>query len=252
MLTVLLAAAVTAAPMTQTLDDEERKKIVAASTPEELEQAMRETPVKELIQMGQRAVAAMGTYSYKMKKQERVGGDMLPFQEITTTIREAPFAVRLDFVGGPGKGRRLVYNPSVRKTQFRVREPGILGVLGALWIDVDSGLAKKDSNHTVREAGMGNLLSRFMRDYDKAAPMGGFGVKHEGWNKQGHYCSMWTSPNKGAGFDSATSRICTDLKTGMPAKVETWDPKGVALEVYEFSDVKKATATEETFKPENV
>jgi hypothetical protein len=252
MLTVLLAAALTAAPMTQTLDDEERKKIVAAATPEELDQAMRETPVKELIQMGQRAVAAMGTYSYKMKKQERVGGDMLPFQEIATTIREAPFAVRLDFVGGPGKGRRLVFNPSVRKTQFRVREPGILGVLGALWIDVDSGLAKKDSNHTVKEAGMGNLLSRFMRDYDKAAPMGGFGVKHEGWNKQGHYCSMWTSPNKGAGFDSATSRICTDLKTGVPAKVETWDPKGVALEVYEFSDVKKATATEETFKPENV
>lgn len=252
MFSVLIAVALNAAPLGQTVTDEERKEIVAKATKEELDAAMRETPVKDLIQMGQRAVKALGTYAYTMKKQERVGGEMLPVQEISTTVREAPFSVRLEFIGGPGKGRKVLFNPAVRKTQFRVREAGFLGIFGALWIEVESGLAKKDSNHTIREAGMGNLLARFMRDYDRAAPMGGFGVKHEGWNSNGHYCSLWTSPNKGVGFDSALSRICTDLKTGMPAKVETWDAKGTALEVYEFIDVKKATPPEAFFNPDGI
>lgn len=251
MLSVLLAAALSAAPLGD-ISDEERKEIVSKATPDELAEAMRNVPVKDLIVMGQRAVKALGTYTYLMKKQERVGGEMLPVQDITTTIRETPFSARLEFVGGPGKGRKVLFNPGERKDQFRVREAGFLGIFGALWIDVESGLAKKDSNHTVREAGMGNLLSRFIRDIDKAAPLGGFGVKHEGWNAKGHYCSIWISPNNGVGFDSAKSRICTDLKTGVPASVETWDAKGNALEVYEFSGFKKATPGADFFSGEKL
>lgn len=250
MLACLLALALTQTSLGAGLTDEQRKQVVAKATREELDQAMRETPVKDLIEMGQRAVKGLGTYSYQMNKQERVKGDMLPVQEVRTTVRESPFSVRLEFIGGPGKGRRLLFNPAVRKDQFRVREAGVLSILGALWINVDSSLAKKDSNHSVREAGMGNLLSRFMRDYDRAAPLGGFAVKHEGWNAKGHYCSVWSSPNNGVGFDSAFSRICTDLKTGMPAKVETWDRDHVQLEKYEFADVKKETVADDFFKPE--
>lgn len=250
MLHCLLALALTQTSLGAGITDEERKQIVAKATPEELDQAMRETPVKELIEMGQRAVAALGTYSYQMDKQERVKGELLPVQQIQTTVREKPWSVRLEYIGGPGKGRRVLFNPAVRKDQFRVREPGVLSILGGLWINVDSSLAKKDSNHTIREAGMGNLLGRFMRDYERAAPLGGFVVKHEGWNARGHYCSVWTSPNNGVGFDAAFSRICTDLKTGVPAKVETWDKDHVQLEKYEFSGVKKAPVADDFFKPE--
>ncbi len=250
MLSIALSLTLLAAPLEQVLADEDRKAAVATATHEQLEQTMRDTPVDRLIEQGQAAVAALGTYSYRMKKQERVKGELVPPQEIIATVREAPFAVRLEYLKGPGAGRKLLFNPAVRKTQFRVREAGFLSIFGALWIEVDSGLAKKDSNHTIGEAGFGNLLARFLHDFQKAAPLGGFGVKHEGWNAQGHFCSLWTSPNGGKGFDSATSRICTDLGNGLPASVEGFDAKGTLLETYAFSEVTARTLPNSFFEPD--
>lgn len=252
MLLGLLTLALAASPLTGALSDAERKKAVAASTKEDLEQAMKETPVPLLIEMGEKAVAALGTYSYRMKKREIVNGTMHDEQEIVATIREAPFAARLEFINGPGKGRRVLFNPAIRKREFRVKEPGFLKILGGLWIDVDSSLAKKDSKHSVLEAGLGNLLRRFRKDHDRAVPLGGFAVKHEGWDARGNFCSVWVSPNKGVGFDSATTRICTDLKSGLPSKVEAYDPKGTMFETYEFFDAKQVTLSDAFLKPEGL
>ena len=249
MLHALLSLALLGSPLDGILTDQERQAAVATASREELETAMRETPVDRLIQIGQKAVVALGTYSYRMKKQERVKGELLPVQEIVATVRETPYAVRLEYMKGDGKGRRVLFNPSLRKDQFRVKEAGFLSIFGGLWIDVDSGLAKKDSNHTIREAGYGVLLARFVHDFGKAAPMGGFGVKYEGWNPAGQFCSMWTSPNGGVGFDSATTRICTDLSTGLPGLVESFDLKGVLIERYEFSDLRKQTVAANFFEP---
>ncbi len=252
MLLKLLTLALAASPLNGALTDAERRAAVAKSSKEDLEQAMRETPVPLLIEMGQKAVDALGTYSFRMKKRERLNGTLHEEQEIVATIRETPFAARLEFVNGPGKGRRVLYNASIRKSDFRVREPGLLSILGGLWIDVDSSLARKDSNHSVLEAGLGNLLRRFKKDHDRAVPLGGFGVKHEGWNARGNFCSLWVSPNKGVGFDSASTRICTDLKSGLPASVESYDAAGVMIETYEFFDAKKVTLSDAFLKPEGL
>ncbi len=252
MWTALLSLTLASSPLTGVLTDAERKAAVAKTSKEDLEIAMKETPVPLLIDSGLKAVDALGTYSYKMVKRERVKGELHEAQEIITTIREKPFAARLEFIKGPGSGRRVLYNPEVRKRDFRVREAGVLSVLGGLWIDIDSSLAKKDSNHSIVEAGLGNLLRRFRKDYDKAEPLGGFVVKHEGWNAKGAYCSMWISPNNGAGFDSASSRICTDLKSGLPSSVESFDAKGVMIETYAFSDAKAVTVSDIFLKPEGL
>ncbi len=248
----LLSLTLASSPLTGVLSDAERKAAVAKTSKEDLEAAMKETPVPLLIDSGLKAVDALGTYSYKMVKRERVRGELHEAQEITTTIREKPFAARLEFIKGPGAGRRVLYNPDVRKRDFRVREAGVLSVLGGLWIDIDSSLAKKDSNHSIIEAGLGNLLRRFRKDYDKAAPLGGFVVKHEGWNAKGSYCSVWVSPNNGVGFDSASTRICTDLKSGLPSSVESYDAKGVMIETYAFSDARAVTVSDIFLKPEGL
>jgi hypothetical protein len=101
-------------------------------------------------------------------------------------------------------------------------------------------MAKKDSNHTVKEAGMGPLLERFESDLKKAVALGGMKVTQEGWDKAGHWCTMYTAPNGGKGFASAKSRICTDVDSRLPARVEGFDGSGAILERYEFSDVRTA------------
>ncbi|MBK7859620.1 MAG: DUF1571 domain-containing protein [Archangiaceae bacterium] len=167
---------------------------------EAAEKVMTETPQRELIAMGQQAVKGLGPYRYRMAKQERVGGELLPVQEVEVFVREQPFAVRLHFVGGPGKGRKVLYNPKEQAEKFRVREAGVLGVFGGLWIGVDSSLAKKDSNHTVREAGMGALLARFAADLEKAERIGGMKIVQEGWDAKGKWCSVYVAPNGGKGL----------------------------------------------------
>jgi hypothetical protein len=232
------------------LSEAERRARVATMSKDELATFMKTTPSEELLRMGQRAVAALGTYSYTMTKQERVGGKLLDEQQIAATLREDPFAVRLEFVAGPAKGRKVIYNPAVRADAFRVREGGFFSIAGRLWISLDSGLAKKDSNHSVKESGFGNLLKRFERDQAKAKANGGLTVHHEGWDAKGLFCSVYVMPNKGAGFDAASSRICTDVVAGLPVRVEGFDASGALLERFEFSNVKKTTVGDDTFDPD--
>ena len=161
-------------------------------------------PPEELIANGQHAIESLGTYSFRMYKRERLKGELHPTQEILATIREKPFAVKLEFIKGPGRGRRVLYNSAIRPNEFRVREAGLFSVIGGMWIDVDTRLARRESSHTVTESGLGNLFRRLEKERTRAVPQGGFAVKDEGRNPKGNDCALWISPNKGAGFAAAT------------------------------------------------
>lgn len=249
LVTALAATSALAHPFEE-MTEAQRKERVAAMSKDELAAAMQETPPEVLMNMSEKAIAALGIYSYTMVKQERIKGTLKPEQEIKSTIREDPFSVRLDYVRGPGKGRRVIYNTTVKKDEFRVKEAGFFSIAGRLWLSVNSGLAKGDSNHVITEAGLGNLVRRFKRDQGRAKEAGGLTVTNEGWDPKGNYCQMYVMPNQGKGFDSAKTRICTDLKAGVPSRVEGYDIKDQLLERYEFSDVATAAVTADTFDPD--
>ena len=214
---------------------------------DQFEWDIKNQPRDEFLNATEKVILGLGTYRYRMTNQERVKGTLLPVQQIISTVRETPFAVRLDYVKGPGAGRRLLYNPSVNKDRFRVREAGFLSIVGAIWLDVDSGFAKKESNHTVRDSGLGNLLRRFRRDHLRSKSEGGFGVVQEGWDNQGAWCALYLSPNKGRGYDSFSTRICTDPGTRLPTRVEGFNEGGGLLERYVFSDLEKVALPDDYF-----
>lgn len=232
------------------LGETERREAVKTLPKDQLERIMRETPQAKLLGMGVRIIQGVNTYAYRMTKQERVKGELLPEQTIDVFVREVPFSVRLHYVKGPGAGRKLVFNPSVRADEFRVREAGLLSVAGAIWLSIDSSFAKGDSNHNVREAGIGPLLGRLMRDTERSKPMGGFSMVPEGWNAQGEYCASYVSPPSSPPFDYAKTRICTDLSSGVPMKVEGYGPKGELLEKWHFAGFKPDSWPNEFFDPE--
>jgi hypothetical protein len=249
---VLVAGAVRAEELVDftTLSDADRRALVAAAPRETLERLMKETPQAKLLGMGQRIIAGINTYKYRMVKQERVRGELLPEQVVDVYVRESPFSVRLHYVKGPGAGRKVVFNPAVRAGEFRVREAGFLSIAGAIWLNIDSSFAKADSNHNVREAGIGPLVGRLIRDTERAKPLGGFPLVPEGWNDKGEFCGSYLSPPATPPFDYAKTRICTDLKTGVPMKVEGYGLKGELLEKWHFSDFTPDTWPKEFFDPE--
>lgn len=208
---------------------------------------LKNLPRLEVLAKTEAAVVALGTYRYKMKKQERVDGKLLDMQEIVATVQDTPFAIRMDYAAGPGKGRIVLYNPAIKAERFRVRETGFFSIVGAIWLDVDSGFAKKESKHTVKDGGLGNLARRFARDVARGQAEGGFVEKQEGWNNAGSWCALYLSPNRGKGYDSFSTRLCTDPLSRFPTKVEAFDENGLLHERYEFSDVEKITLPKDYF-----
>lgn len=236
-----------AAPMTL-MPEADRKAYVEGLSKEALEEVLKTTHPQVLLALSLQAVKSFGPYQYIMVKQERINGSLQDAQTIRTTIREEPNAIRLEYLKGPSAGRKIVFNSTVKKDEFRVREAGLISVLGRLWIPMKSDLTKGDSNHTVAEAGLGSLVRRLQADGARAGDR--IAVKHEGWTPGGHFCSLYTLPDGGKGFDNASTRVCFDPKAGVPMKVEGFDPKGDLIERYAFSDLKPITLDETTFDPE--
>lgn len=245
LLVVTLLAAAPWGPMTEA----ERKANVSKLSREEIEAGFRATPPSLLLQLSAQAIAAMGPYEYIMVKQERIRGTLQGEQTIRTLIQEEPNAIRLEYLKGPSAGRKLIYNSTVKKSEFRVREAGFLAIVGRLWIALDSDLTKNDSNHTVAEAGLGSLVRRLQADQQRAGAR--LGVEHEGWNPSGHFCSLYVLPDGGKGFDNAKTRVCVDPLVGVPMKIEGFDAKGALIERYAFSDLKPLQLDKTTFDPEN-
>ncbi len=230
----------------------ERKEFVAKATRDELAAFARETPPEALLAMGQRAIKAYGTYTYTMAKQERVRGRLLDTQVIHVTTREVPFAVRLDFVSGPAKGRVVIFNRSVRDREFRVAEPGFLSIAGPIWLPVDSSLSKSDSNYAIDGAGLGNLVKKLQGEVALAATLGGLTITDEGWNGDDQYCQLYVMPRGGKGFDAPKSRICIDLQRGVPGRVESFTTTGELIGRFVFSELQGSVASPTSLEPSSI
>lgn len=247
LLTLLLTGTLAATPWGP-MTEAERKLKVSKLSRDEIEGALRSTSPDVLLGLSAQAILALGPYQYLMVKQERIRGTMQGEQTIRTTIQESPNAIRLEYLKGPSAGRKLIYNSLVKKKEFRVREAGFLAIVGRLWIPIDSDLTKNDSNHTVAEAGLGSLVRRLQQDQKRAGSS--LSVEHEGWNADGHFCSVFVLPDGGKGFDNAKTRVCTDAMAGVPMKIEGFDPVGGLIERYAFSELKSVTLEPNTFDPE--
>jgi hypothetical protein len=227
--------------------DAQRREFAQSMPREAVAEALRNTSQERLLAMSQRVVGNANSYRYRMVKQERVGGVLLPEQTIDVFVRERPFAVRLHYVNGPAAGRKVLFNPAIRPSEFRVREGGLLSVIGAIWLDIDSAMAKADSNHDVTEAGLGSLLARLVRDFARAKSVGGFRLMAETWSAEGHPCSDYRSPPAQPAFDYVRTRVCTDLASGIPTRVEGYGHNDEVLEKWHFSDFRPHQASSDFF-----
>jgi hypothetical protein len=201
-----------------------------------LEAALRAASVDELIATARAAVASLGTYSVTVTKQESVGGDLVGPQVIALTVRPKPFAALMRFQEGPGKGRVVFFDETLRKHDLRAREPGLKGLFGALWIDIDSSLTRSESNHPVTDNGFARLLDFLASDLERGKAAGGHARADEPATA-GKWCSVFSAPAGAKGLRGDVTRICFDPVTALPLLVEV-TAKGALLERYTYQAVK--------------
>ena len=202
----------------------------------EPETRFRKATTEDLVALGRRSVAALGSYSARLTKQERVGGKLLAPQVIDVTVRDRPRALRLSFVSGPKNGRRVLYNAELRASEMLVREAGLLGIT-SVWVGLDSALSRGDTNHRITDIGFGPLLDLVENDLRKGKAAGGHARKDEGLDASGAFCLLFTAPAGVPGLYADRTRLCIDPVLGLPVKIEVLDKTGT-VEKYEWARIK--------------
>jgi hypothetical protein len=206
---------------------------------------IRQSSAADLIARGFEALDQMPNYRMNVVKRERVRGVVGAAQEMEVYIRDNPLAVRAKWLSGPGSGRKLLYDAALKAGQMRVREAGLLGIVGAVWVGVDSNLAKRDSNHQITEMRLRSLMDLLRLDFKRAESKGGFGREDLGWNKNGHWCIRFTAPKQAETY-AQVALICLEGEKLLPAEVEIQDKVGF-LESFYYRNVKPVSDSKEIF-----
>ena len=106
---------------------------------------------------------ALDAYQVKMQRRERVGGSVLPEEEVVLSVRRKPKAVRLEWADGSSKGREVIYSPALDAKMIYVHQPATAAVVPSMKIAVDSPLVMKNSRHTIAEAGFEMILANLQK-----------------------------------------------------------------------------------------
>ena len=194
------------------------------------------------------AVGALGVYRATVTKTERVRGTLVGPETSEVWIRESPRALRMTFLDAKGRpGRRLVYNEAVRPGQMLVRESGLLGHF-SLWVDLDGWLARRASNHSVRDVGFGPLLDIIDRDRARARTLGGHVRRDEppGSGPDGSGCLVFVAPPNARTLYATRTRLCFDRALHLPIFVEVFDGQGL-LERYRWQHLAPRQTVDDRF-----
>lgn len=220
-----------------------------AAGEDERAKRLAQLPVAELIASAQRKVGELGTYKLRLIKQERVGGKLLPQQTMELFIQQAPLAIIGEVVAGPAKGRRLLYNAALRTDEFRVKEAGILGAAGPVWIGLEHRMTRRDTRHPATNLGYAPVLALIEQDFKKGRAAGGHVRKDEGFVGDS-YCMLYTAPKGVKDLYADKARLCVDPVSLLPTLIETFDSEGLMERLaFQLRDARvKTTGVEFTVK----
>jgi hypothetical protein len=106
------------------------------------------------------------------RKQERIGGKLLPEQTYFLKVRHDPFAIYMKCLE-PAAGRELIYAEGHFDNQVIGHPPGVARLLvPRLKVPPDHPLIMAESRHPMNEAGLANMIRKMIqyREMDLADP----------------------------------------------------------------------------------
>jgi hypothetical protein len=238
------------------LGDEGRKRVLGELDDERVRKVLDLTPDWVLLETGRRALARFGLYTATLRKEERVEGKISGVEVIALKIREAPRAFFMQWLDGPNKGRKVLYNEkALGPGKIRVREKGLLG-LAAVTLDVDSPLARRGTRHLATEVGLSYLVSMLEKDYRVAAGRGHITRQSHGLvtveGHRGYRLESRLPRDPSLGYYAYRVIHDMDYLEGYPFRVEVYDFDDRLSERYHYLDVNQAAPlTELDFDPRN-
>ena len=186
----------------------------------------------EVVAEARAVLNSLANYEVSLHRQERVGGVLLPEEDLVVAIRREPKAVRLTWPDGPNQGREVLYRADEPGAPMHVKMAN--PALPRLALPPESPLVMRNSRHPVTEAGLDSIVEG-LENAVKAPEASGIsyaGLEAAEGLDQPHHCLVQSSPS------GERWRIYLDPKSHLPSLVQATDAAGELLERYLFRDVR--------------
>jgi hypothetical protein len=182
-------------------------------------------------------VDRLSDYTVILTSQERVGGVLLP--EATMFVKfKRPFSVYIKNLSGKQKDREIIYVKGKNNDKMIVSRVSILGRLATKPISPNNFLAKRESRHTITEAGLPNTMGRMVTILEKedkaAARRPTVTYLGECYRSSKKVISVRIENSSYA----PKTEIALDAATFFPVSITSYDADGSLLESYNYRDIK--------------
>jgi outer membrane lipoprotein-sorting protein len=212
--------------------------------------------IRQLVFDMERAYEQVRDYTTTMYKQERVKGRLLPREEIQVKFRK-PLSLYLKWTGAVNPGREVIYVKGWNDDKIRAHK----GSFPDMTVNLrpDASLAMQGNRHQITEAHFGNVIGLIARDARLSESRPQDRVRYLDLGEQVVYgarsrCLEARTPSTGLLpiYYAARAKICFDLKTKMPTRIQVWDADGALLEDYGFQGTRlNVGLTDADFDPAN-
>jgi hypothetical protein len=203
-----------------------------------------DSPLRVMLE-AREAYKQVKDYTCTFVKREQVRGQLLPENVIQMKVRSQPFSVYLRWQKPQSmEGQEACYVVGKNNGQMRVHSVGLLGVVGWVSLDTNDARAMENSRHTITEAGIGNLIEKYITRYETEKALNRTVVKMAEYefNKRRCFRIETIHPNSKPGdFYSYRAVIFVDKETKLPVRSEAYDwpkeggrPDGDLLECFSY------------------
>jgi hypothetical protein len=201
-------------------------------------------PVR-LIAEAQSQFEKVTDYTCTLVKKERIDGALTPDNVMLMSVRNDPFSVDLRWLEPKDiTGQEACYVAGRNDGKMRVKSAGLLGAVGFISIDPTDPRAQKTSRHSITEAGIGNLIERFVTRWENERKLNLTQVKIGEYEYNKRRCVRVETihpTNPDNQFLSYRTILYFDKETHLPVRLEAYDwpsgegEKGALIEVLNFT-----------------
>ena len=203
----------------------------------------------ELIQVAKERFDLIQDYKCIFLRDEFIDGEWNK-NILNLKVRHAPFSVQMEWLAPPiKKDRKVAYIEGKNNGKMLVKQ------LLTLKLDPQESVRRKESRHTILEAGLKNMINRYANSWEKEMRMNSTKVtieeREEKVSIQGHdyvhNCIVVTTthdPSMRQQFQYSKARVYFDRSTGLPFRSEGYDwpapgqAAGVLLERFTYLDLR--------------
>ncbi len=226
----------------------EPAELAIASNPKPKAPAPKVEDPKIILARVEKAVDQLDTYQVHMTRAERMGQATQPNESILLSIRRKPRAVRLEWTSGPNKGREVIYSEALDPRSLFVHMPTTGLPLPTMKISVDNPLVRKNSRHSITEAGFDVMLKELLlAGSNENGQVDYRGLEKPEGDAEKAYHFVHHDPH------GETWDVYPDTRTLLPRRVEARNTQGQVIEYYVYENMSpnpETLATADAFLPD--